>query len=85
MGIITIAGVFLLYGHKQPSPLRDSKGDVISGSISEKVFVDINGHSMGMFITGKNVNNPVVCISMVVCPHIFLQKNIPQDLKTTLL
>ena len=81
MGIITIAGVFLLYGHKQPSPLRDSKGDVISGSISEKVFVDINGHSMGMFITGKNVNNPVVLYLHGGMPSYFLTKKYPTGLE----
>lgn len=81
MGIITIAGVFLLYGHKQPSPLRDSKGDVISGSISEKVFVDINGHNMGMFITGKNVNNPVLLYLHGGMPSYFLTKKYPTGLE----
>ncbi len=30
------------------------------GSISEKVFIDINGVKQGIFIKGKNTNNPVL-------------------------
>lgn len=81
IGIITIAGVFLLYGHKQPSPLRDSGGDVISGSISEKVFIEINGHRMGMFIIGKNITNPVLLYLHGGMPSYFLTKRYPTGLE----
>lgn len=32
----------------------------ISESISEKKFVQINGVRQGMFIKGKDINNPVI-------------------------
>jgi len=42
------------------TPLKDEKGKVIQGSISEKLFVEINGIKQGMFIRGENTKNPVL-------------------------
>ena len=39
---------------------KDKNGNQIEGSISEKIKVDINGSQNGLFINGKNVNNPVL-------------------------
>lgn len=41
-------------------PLKDAQGNVIQGSISEKVWVEINGIKQGMFIRGENTQNPVI-------------------------
>ena len=35
-------------------------GNPVAGSVSEKVFLDINGVRQGTFITGRDVNNPVL-------------------------
>lgn len=40
--------------------LKDTQGNVIQGSISEKVWVEINGIKQGMFIRGENPQNPVI-------------------------
>ncbi|MDR1277595.1 MAG: alpha/beta hydrolase [Treponema sp.] len=42
------------------TPLKDSQGNVIQGSISEKVWIEVNGISQGMFIRGENSQNPVI-------------------------
>ncbi|MGL6199326.1 MAG: alpha/beta fold hydrolase [Lachnospiraceae bacterium] len=41
-------------------PLKDVKGNMIQGSISEKVWVEVNGIRQGMFIRGENFQNPIV-------------------------
>jgi pimeloyl-ACP methyl ester carboxylesterase len=42
------------------TPLKDSQNNIIQGSISEKVWVEINGIKQGMFIRGENPKNPVI-------------------------
>jgi len=44
----------------KPTQFRDKSGKVLEGSISEKVFVTIGGVKQGMFIRGKEINNPVL-------------------------
>lgn len=38
----------------------DDNGNVIPGSISEKIHIDIDGAEIGLLITGKNTSNPVL-------------------------
>lgn len=40
--------------------LKDAQGNVIPGSVSEKVWVEINGIKQGMFIRGENLQNPII-------------------------
>lgn len=42
------------------TPLKDAQGNVIQGSVSEKVWVEINGIKQGMFIRGENPKNPII-------------------------
>ena len=44
----------------KPKPFLDKSGKVIANSISEKIYVSINGVKQGMLIEGKNKNNPVI-------------------------
>ena len=53
-------GVLLAYSPGKPEPFLDENGNLLAGSISEKVFVDINGVEQGMFIKSKDINNPVL-------------------------
>lgn len=41
-------------------PFLDQKGHLIEGSISEKIFIQINGSQQGMFLKGKDTTNPVL-------------------------
>jgi pimeloyl-ACP methyl ester carboxylesterase len=58
--ILALAAVLLIYSPGKPGPYLDQNGNPVSGSISEKVFVDIGGVKQGMFIKGKNIKNPVL-------------------------
>ena len=39
---------------------KGDKGNQLEGSISEKIKIDINGAQNGLFINGKNLDNPVL-------------------------
>lgn len=57
--LISLLIIFINSPGKLP-PLKDKQGNVIQGSISERVWVEINGIKQGMFIRGENPQNPVV-------------------------
>ncbi len=53
--------IFLLISSTgEPISLQDSNGNPISGSVSEKIIIKINGLDQGMFIKSKNASNPVL-------------------------
>jgi pimeloyl-ACP methyl ester carboxylesterase len=58
--IIVLGGVLLAWSPGKPSPVLDEKGNPLAGSLSEKIWVDINGMKQGMFIKSRDVNNPVL-------------------------
>jgi pimeloyl-ACP methyl ester carboxylesterase len=58
--VFILAVVLLAYSPGQPEPFLDENGKPLAGSISEKIFVNINGIQQGMFIRGKDINNPVL-------------------------
>ena len=62
VGIIVLVGALLLMSPGTPKPLVDEIGNSLPGSISEKVFVNINGVRQGMFIKGKDARNPVLLV-----------------------
>lgn len=57
---VIIPGVLSAMSPSIPKPFFDKNRKVIAGSISEKVWVKINGLKHGMIIKGKNKNNPVI-------------------------
>ena len=59
-GILILLGVLLAWSPGKPEPFLDANGDPLADSISEKILVNINGVEQGMFIKGKNINNPVL-------------------------
>ena len=58
--VIILGGVLLAYSPGKIETFLDENGNPLAGSISEKIHVDINGVQQGMFIKGKDVNNPVL-------------------------
>lgn len=44
----------------KPDAFRNANGDILKGSISEKIFMQIGGVKQGMFIRTKNIDNPVL-------------------------
>jgi len=62
-------------------PYVDGEGRLLPQSISEKVFIDINGVKQGMFIKGKNVNNPILLYLHGGMPDYFLTQKYPTGLE----
>ncbi len=60
VGTLILFGMLFAMSPGKPKPFLDKSGKVIAGSISEKIYVNINGVKQGMFIEGKNKNNPVI-------------------------
>lgn len=64
-------------------PFIDDKGNTIDGSISEKIHVDIDGTSLGMFIMAKDDSKPVLLFlgGGPGIPEYFLEQNYPTGLE----
>lgn len=58
--LVALFVFLLIVSPGKPKPLTDQNKQPIKGSISEKLFLNIGGVQQGMFIRGKNVNNPVL-------------------------
>ena len=58
--VLFLVGILLAMSPGKPQPFLDENGDVLPGSISEKIRININGVQQGMFIKSKDVNNPVL-------------------------
>ncbi len=65
------------------SSFLDENGNQIEGSISEKTHVDINGTSLGMFVTAKDSTKPVLLVlgGGPGIPEYLLEQMYPTDLK----
>jgi pimeloyl-ACP methyl ester carboxylesterase len=79
--ILLLMGALLIASPGKPAPFLDATGNPLAGSISEKVFVDINGVRQGMFIKGKNVHNPVLLALHGGMPDYFLAQKFPTGLE----
>ena len=64
-----------------PKQFLDKNGNKLKNSISEKVFLDINGSKQGMFIKSKNLNNPVILYLHGGMPVYFLTEKYPTHLE----
>lgn len=58
--ILILISVLLANSSGKPKPFLNKSGKPLSGSISEKIFVNINGVKQGMFIKGKDKTKPVL-------------------------
>ena len=56
---VGLGGLLLMWSPGSPKPILDS-GSPLPGSVSEKIWVDINGVKQGMVIRGRDVHNPVL-------------------------
>jgi len=79
-GLILI-GVLLASSAGKPEPFLDEAGNQLAASISEKIFIDINGVQQGMFIKGKDAANPVLLYLHGGTPDYFLTKKYPTGLE----
>jgi pimeloyl-ACP methyl ester carboxylesterase len=82
--ILILVGLLLLWSYPgKPKPFVDQSGRPLAGSLSEKIFVDINGVKQGMFIKSKNETNPVLLFlhGGPGMPEYFLTEQYPTGLE----
>lgn len=80
-GILILVGILLAFSPGKPEPFSDINGNPLASSISEKILVTINDVEQGMFIKGKNVNNPVLLYLHGGMPDYFLTQKYPTSLE----
>ncbi|MEA4815114.1 MAG: alpha/beta hydrolase [Oscillospiraceae bacterium] len=77
--------IFIVFpsGKENPEPYCDETGAPVAGSISEKIWVDINGSQQGMFLKGKDTTNPILLFLTggPGVPDYFLAKEIDTGLE----
>lgn len=76
-----LVGVLLTLSPGKPEPFLDEHGRLLPNSVSEKIFVDINGVQQGMFIQSKDTSNPVLLYLHGGMPDYFLTQKYPTGLE----
>ena len=79
--ILVFVGVLRLWSLGKPTPFVDENGSPLAGSISEKVFININGVKQGMFIKSKDATHPVLLYLHGGMPFYFLTQRYPTGLE----
>jgi pimeloyl-ACP methyl ester carboxylesterase len=81
--ILILVGLLLLWSPGKPKPFVDDNGSPLAGSISEKIYVNINGVEQGMFIKSKDGTNPVLLFlhGGPGMPEYFLTQTYPTGLE----
>jgi pimeloyl-ACP methyl ester carboxylesterase len=75
--VLILVGVLLACSQGKAKPFLDESGKPLEGSISEKIFVNINGVEQGMFIKSKDSTNPVLLYLHGGMPDYFLTHKYP--------
>jgi pimeloyl-ACP methyl ester carboxylesterase len=79
---LSLVGVLLVWSYPgKPKPFVDENGRPLPGSISEKIYVNINGVKQGMFIKSKDQANPVLLYLHGGMPDYFLTQRYPTGLE----
>ncbi len=79
--LLVILLVLLVYSPGKVKPYLDSNSKVLARSISEKIFVNINGMKQGMFIKTKDSTHPVLLYLHGGLPDYFLTQKYPTGLE----
>ena len=79
--VLILVAVLLAWSLGKPKPFLDENGNALSGNISEKVFININGLQQGMFIKSKDETNPVLLYLHGGMPDYFLTERYPTGLE----
>jgi len=83
VGILSFISLLLIWSPGKPRPLLDENGVVMANSLSEKIFIKVNGTTQGMFIKSKNIDNPVLLFlhGGPGMPEYFLTQQYPTGLE----
>jgi pimeloyl-ACP methyl ester carboxylesterase len=81
--LLIFVGILFWYSPGKINPLVDQSGKPVPGSISEKIWVDINGYKQGMFIQSRDPKNPVLLFMHggPGMPEYFLSEQYPTGLE----
>jgi len=79
--IICLITILIILSPGNPKQFLDKNRIKLSNSISEKIFLDINGSKQGMFIKGKNLDNPIILYLHGGMPDYFLTEKYPTHLE----
>jgi pimeloyl-ACP methyl ester carboxylesterase len=81
--ILILVGILLIMSPGKLKPIVDINGNPISGSISEKIHVNINGVDEGMIIQSKDPAHPVLLFMHggPGVPEYFLSEQYPTGLE----
>ncbi|PKO14567.1 MAG: alpha/beta hydrolase [Chloroflexi bacterium HGW-Chloroflexi-10] len=79
--VLILLGVLLAYSPGKPEPFLDENGSPLAGSISEKIYININGVQQGMFIKSKDAAHPVLLYLHGGMPDYFLTPRYPTGLE----
>ena len=80
VSVLVLGGVLLRWSPGRPTPYLDNNKKPLPGSISEKIYVSINGVEQGMFIKGRDASNPVLLYLHGGMPDYFLTEHYPTGL-----
>jgi pimeloyl-ACP methyl ester carboxylesterase len=78
---LILLGVLWIMSPGKPEPFLDENGNLLTGSISEKIHVKINGVKQGMFIKSKDSTHPVLLYLHGGLPDYFLTQKYPTGLE----
>ncbi len=79
--LISIFLVLVVLSPGKPKQFLDNNGKALNNSISEKMFLEINGVSQGMFIKGANLDNPIILYLHGGMPDYFFTEKYPTQLE----
>lgn len=79
--VLILAAILFAMSPGKAEPFLDQQGNLIEGSISEKIRVSINGVEQGMFIRSRDVTHPVLLYLHGGMPFYFLSRRYPVGLE----
>ncbi len=81
VSMLVLVGVLLAVSPGKSTPILAANGQPLAGSLSEKIFVNINGVEQGMFIRSKDAAHPVLLYLHGGMPDYFLSERYPTKLE----
>src|SRR5690348_7477804 len=80
--IVGVLGLLLFWSYPgRPKPFAGNTGILLPGSLSEKIFIEVNGVKQGMIVESKDTSNPVLLYLHGGLPDYFLSRQYPTGLE----
>jgi pimeloyl-ACP methyl ester carboxylesterase len=82
LSVVAFVAAVCANSSRRPRPFLGRDGKPLAGSISEKLFLEINGAKQGMFVKGVSLSNPVLLYLHGGMPDFFLTQAYPTGLES---